>query len=155
MIKYNTIVFIDEDNTGLSPFAAGLFKKKLRETGSTISTYSKGTAVLFPEPVNPRIAELAKARGVFLENHSAAALQEEDYADDTLILTMDSISRNRVYATCAGPANIFMLKEYMGENGELRLPIGEGIEKYEAVCTAIDRLLDGLIQKIKEEDILI
>lgn len=152
MIK--RVIFVDEDNTGLGPFSAALFAKKYGAETESISADSRGTVVLFPEPANSRIAEIALNYGVDIRDHQAAALSEDDFGPDVLMLALDSTSQKRAFAAHSGFSNIFILKEYVGETGDVRTPLGESEEKYEAACETIDRLMVQLIQKLKDEEIL-
>lgn len=148
------VIFVDEDNTGLSPLAAALFDARSGGKASGISAQSRGTVVLFPEPVNSMIADIALKYGVNIQDHQARALSEADYGPDVLILALDSTSQKRAFAAHSGFSNIFILKEYIGETGDVKAPLGEGREKYETVCETVERLMEQLIQKFKDEEIL-
>ena len=148
------IIFVDEDNTGLGPFAAALFMKKTAEGPGNLTADSRGTVVLFPEPVNSMIAKIAMKYGVDISDHQAEKLSEEDYEADVLMLALDSASQKRAFAAHSGFSSIFILKEYVGETGDVRTPLGGNEEKYEGVCETIDRLIMQLIQKLKDEEIL-
>ncbi len=151
-MKYKKVIFIDEENTRLSPFAAMLFRKKMIDRGLSVMSDSRGTVVLFPEPANQKVADLAIGFGVTLLHHRATGLTPEDFTSDTLMLALDGISKKRAFDIQTGMANIFTLREYVGESGDLKLPIGEALEKYETVCETIDRLLELLADKLIEED---
>lgn len=146
------VVFIDEENTGLGPFAATLFKKKSIEGHVNVSSDSRGTVVLFPEPVNRKLAQIAIGYGISLDHHAAVQLNNEDFEGDVLLLALDNSSKKRVFEINNGFSNIFTLKEFLGEAGDIKLPIGEPIEKYEIVCEMIDRLTSNLIEKLKDEE---
>lgn len=152
MIK--KVIFIDEANTGLSAFAAALFRKKLLEAGSGIRTDSKGTVVLFPEPANKKLSDIAPQFGVSLYNHRASQLCSEDFGEDVLILALDNASKRLAFTFKEGFADIFTIREYLGESGDIKLPIGSGADSYEAVCNIINNLLEYLMEKFKEEGIL-
>ena len=152
MIK--KVIFVDEDNTGLSPFAATLFRKKALEGSLKITAESRGTIVLFPEPVNRKLSEAAVGFGTALEDHQAAALEEKDFTADALILTMDSATKKRVLDTGSGFSNVFTLKEYVEETGDVRLPLGESTDKYVIVCETVERLVEHLIEKLRDEEII-
>lgn len=151
-MKYRKVIFIDEENTRLSPFTAVLFRKKMIDTGLALQSASRGTVVLFPEPANQKVADLAIGFGVTLQHHRATMLSPEDFSEDTLMLALDSTSKKRAFDIQTGMGNIYTLKEYVGESGDLRLPLGEPKEKYETVCENIDRLLNALADKLIEEE---
>lgn len=147
------VIFVDEDNTGLGAFAAALLRKKAREKGSSLLAGSRGTVVLFPEPVNRKVAQAALAYGINMESHMARPLEDKDFSPDVLMLAMDSMSQKRAFAAHSGFSNIFILKEYVGETGDVRLPLGENEDKYEAVCETVDRLTDLLFEKIENVEV--
>lgn len=148
------VIFVDEDNTGLGPFAAALLRKSARERGSKVAAASRGTVVLFPEPANRWITEIAAKYGVDLSTHQAKALTEDDLSKEVLMLALDSASQKRAFAELSGFSKIFILKEYVGETGDIRVPLGEGEDKYEAACETVARLVEQLIEKLVDEEIM-
>ena len=150
--KIRNIIFADEDDTEMAPFAAELLKKKL--WARQLYSYcieSCGAIVLFSEPVNPKIAEAAWSFGVSLSEHRAKEADTALFSDDSLILCMDNPSKSRILKKCHGAANVYTLKEYLGEKGDVYLPLGGTMEQYEAACGAVDRLLEALTDIIAKE----
>ena len=149
MKNYKKIVFLDEDNTKLSPITEVLFRQKLEEAGKeSIVVCSRGNVVLFPEPVNQKIVRLSKAYGLDLSEYSATALEKADLSPDTLILTMDAASRDMVYEQYANAVNVYTLKEFLGSTGDLKLPLGGTVDEYATIIEIIGGLLDLLVLKI-------
>ena len=151
MSRYGKLIFLDEENTGLGVLAAGLFRRMLKESALEMKVYSRGLVVLFPEPANQKIAQIGEKQGISLEGHRAMALSAEDLKEGVLVLAMDNASKARAFKAFPGFLDIHTLKEYVGENGDIRLPIGESLEIYEGVCLAVGRLLERLAEKLKEE----
>ena len=152
MKAFNKVIFVDEENTRLGPFAGVLFEERARQAGLDIQTESRGLVVLFPEPANQKIAKIAASLGLSLENHKAEALCTQDFSQENLVLALDEITKKRIFETFATPANVFTLREYVGEIGSVIFPIGEPMEKYEAVCDTVSRLMDALINKLREDE---
>lgn len=151
MSRFQDIIFLDEEGTDLSPYAGVLLQRKLKERGiHGIQVYSRGNVVLFPEPANQKIQELAKINGMSLEDYRARPLEGNEFADTTLVLTFNAASKQMVYDNFPNAANVYMLREYVGEVGEIRLPLGGSIEEYEAVCRVVDRVTDSLLEKLTE-----
>ncbi len=152
--KYNHIIFVDESDTNLGPFAAALFEKKLKERGIySFSISSRGNVVLFPEPVNPKVTEIGASYGLDLGTHKARPLLDRDFSADTLILTIDGESDRQVHENHLDVANVFALRQYVGENGDVVTPIGGDIDKYMTACELTGRLLDLLIDsRVLAED---
>ena len=152
MTKFDEIIFLDEEGTELSPYAQILLKQKLRERGiEGIQVYARGNVVLFPEPASQKMQELAKMKGMSLEDYHAVALDGTEFSDNTLILTFNATSKQRVYDNFPNAANVYMLREYVGEVGDIRLPMGGTIEEYDSVCSVLDRVTDSLLEKLSEE----
>ena len=151
MAQYNRIIFLDEEGTRLSPYAEVLMKWKLKERDITgVVILSRGNVVLFPEPANQKIAELARLKGLSLENYSARELDDSEFSESTLILALDAASKQRVYDRFPNAVNVYMIREFLGESGDIKLPLGGSIEEYAAVCATIDRVTDRLLEKLTE-----
>lgn len=148
MSKFKKIIFIDEGNTMLGPFAEALMRYKLAGLGiNRVQILSRGSVVLFPEPVNPKVNLIAGKKGISLSAHKASAIKESDFSESTLVLTLDEENKNRLYQKYTGAMNVFSLKSYLEKNGDILPPIGGSIEDYEQVCTQLEKLIDGLIEK--------
>lgn len=152
MAKFNRVIFLDEDNTRLSPLASVLFKKKIRAASvEGLNIASRGNIVLFPEPVNQKVVEIAKENDADLSSYAAIALTEEDFSDKTLILALDNASKTKTYDRFNSAVNVYTLKEYLGSNGDLKLPVGGSLEDYLTVIEILKSLLDKLVLKFSEE----
>lgn len=152
MKKFNRIIFLDEDNTKLSPITEVLFRQKLENAGEeSIVVCSRGNVVLFPEPVNQKIARISKSYGQDLSEYSAIGLEKTDLSPDTLVLTMDAASKDMVYDQYTNAVNVYTLKEYLGSSGDLKLPLGGTVDEYATIIEIISGLLDLLAVKIQEE----
>ena len=153
MSRFKKIIFLDEDNTALGPLTAAIFRKKLEENGmEEIRVGDLGNVVLFPEPINQKIEELAKSYDIDIEDHKARELEEKDFSDTTLVLAMDNESKTRAYNKFPSAVNVFALKEYIGSTGDLKLPLGGDLEDYRTVTDIVSTMLDTLIDVLKEKD---
>ena len=154
MPKYQRIIFLDEENTRLSPLTAALFKKKMRQAGKEgLHVSARGTVVLFPEPVNQKIGEIAKeVYHIDLSAYTARGIMETDFSGTTLILAMDNATKVKTYERFSSAANVFTLKEFLGSSGDLKLPLGGTVEEYKTVMDIVSGLLDNLVKKLFAED---
>lgn len=152
MIDHKKIIFLDEENTRLSPITEEMLRLKLREKGlQSPEVCSRGNVVLFPEPVNQKIAQVAKNKGLDLSEYSARQLEETDLGADVLVLALDSQSRTKVFENFTGAGNVYLFKEYLGSTGDLKLPIGGTVDEYTVIVDMIGGLLDVLIEKITDK----
>ncbi len=154
MPNYRRIIFLDEENTRLSPLTAALFKKKLREAGCEgLRVSSRGRVVLFPEPVNQKIGEVARQYFyIDLSSYTAKGITEADFSAQTLVLTMDNATKVKTYEKFTAAANVFTLKEFLGSSGDLKLPLGGTVEEYKTVMDIVSGLLDNLVRKLFAEE---
>lgn len=153
MQKFGKIIFLDEENTRLGPITGALFKKKARAAGlDKYDIASRGTVVLFPEPVNQKIVEIGKTYDIDLTSYSAIAIAEKDFGKECLVLSLDSASKKKVYDRFPSAVNVYTLKEYLGSSGDIKPPLGGTIEDYQMVLNIVGGLLDSLIKKLQEED---
>lgn len=152
MKKYNKVIFLGEDNTRLSPITEVLFQQKLKEAEKDdLLVCSRGIVVLFPEPVNQKIARISKAYGLDLSDYQAIELKESDLSADTLTLAMDISSKDMAYEKFPTASNIYTLKEFLGSSGDLKLPLGGTVDEYATIVEIISGLLDLLIEKLYNE----
>lgn len=150
MPNYQRIIFLDEENTRLSPLTAALFKKKMRQAGiEDMRVTSRGRVVLFPEPVNQKIGEVARVEyHIDLSAHTAREIAEMDFSAQTLVLAMDNATKVKTYEQFTSAANVFTLKEFLGSSGDLKLPLGGTVEEYKTVMDIVSGLLDTLVRKL-------
>ena len=152
MSRFRTIIFLDEEGTGLSPYADVLLKWKLQDRGITgFEVSSKGNVVLFEEPANQKITELARIKGLSLDEYRSKELDGTEFSEDTLILTFNVDSKQKVYDRFPNAVNVYMLREFVAESGDIRLPTGGTIEEYDAVCGIVDRVTDSLLDKLMQQ----
>ena len=47
---------------------------------------------------------------------------------------------------------MYMLREFVGETGDIMLPLGGSIEEYDAVCAVVDRVTDRLLERLTRSE---
>lgn len=150
-MKFTKIIFLDEENTALGPLAEGILKKKLMACKTLdITVSSKGNVVLFPEPINPKIADVAKSHGISLEGHVARQMENGDFSQTTLVLTTDNDSKQKAYSKYTDAVNVFGIREFLGENGDIKFQMGKSVEEYMDVYNLLERTIGTLIEKLLE-----
>ena len=146
---FEKIIFVDEENTRLGPLAAALLAKKLIEADvHGYDVCSRGNVVLFPEPANPKIEEIAEGFGISLAEHRAVQLEDGDFSSRTLTIAIDNSSKAKVYEKYVSAANAFTLKEILDENGDIFFPLGASSEQYESAGENVERLVSDLARKL-------
>ena len=130
MDKYRKIIFADSAGNSRAPMAAELLKEcKIK---LPIDIQARGIVVLFPEPLNQKTEAVLISNGITLENYMSSQLEEEDFAQDTLIIVMGNSDKQKVLDLFknAIPENVQVLTELVGDELEIMDPYGGTLQAY-------------------------
>ncbi|MCG5072826.1 low molecular weight protein-tyrosine-phosphatase [Paraburkholderia tagetis] len=86
------VLVVCEGNICRSPLACAMLAQALPDIGFS----SAGTHALVGEGADPLVLEMARERGVQLEEHVATALTDEQVRAADLILTMTKVQREQI-----------------------------------------------------------
>lgn len=146
--KYNKIIFVCTGNTCRSPMAEVLFKSL--QSDDSYEAVSRGLVVLFPEPSNPKAETVLKSHNLLLKDHIATQLTSEDIDEHTLILAMTKAQKATIEADY-GVEEVFTLKEFAGEEGDVTDPYGGDLIDYENCFAELARLVKKTVIKLSGE----
>jgi protein-tyrosine phosphatase len=149
MSKYKKLIFVCTGNTCRSPMAEVIFRNLDQE--SDILVLSRGLVVLFGEPVNPKTEVVLNKHDLEIKNHISEGLKDSDIDDRTLILTMTNAHKIRLLETYPNAKNVYTIKEYAGESGDVVDPYGGTLVDYEECYIELARLVKKTIYKLNEE----
>lgn len=150
MIKYNKIIFVSNSDTCRGQLAASI----TREIGrgfleqNFIEIESRGIIVLFPEPMNPKTVAIAASKDLDIDGYVSKALTPQDFGMNTLVLTMTESIKKKVYEDFKEALNVFGLKEFVGEDGDVEAAHGGELVDYGELFRNIERLVNKLIDKL-------
>ena len=131
-------MFVCSGNTCRSPMAATIMDNLKKD--KDVVVFSRGMVVLFPEPYNPKAVAVTASHDMIMPNRAAAQLTEDDFDNDTLVLTMSELHKQKIYAEYSNAINVYTLNEYIGDTeGEVKDPYGKGNEEY---VKCFDRLYE-------------
>ena len=149
MLGYSRIIFVCRSNTSRSPMAEAIFKSM--ETNHDIEVLSRGSVVLFPEPINPKVEVVLKNNNLEVIRDKAKQLEKKDIVENTLILTMSEQLKHEVMSNFENVENVHNLTEFVGEQGDVVDPYGGTLKEYEVCFTDLVRLVKKTVYKINEE----
>jgi protein-tyrosine-phosphatase len=147
MLEYSKILFVTEMDTSPGPLAAALLKHYLPLEQAEID--SRGLAVLFPEPMNPKTVAIAASKGLDI-NRSSKQLEPEDFGEDVLVLVLDETKKQTVYDDYVEAVNVYTLKEFINEAGSINNPDGGELADYAKLYEILDEVIIKLAKKLKQ-----
>lgn len=151
MLEYSKILFVTDTDTSTGPLAAAILRHYL-PLEKTVEIDSRGLAVLFPEPMNPKTVAIASAKGLTLDRTSEQ-LVEEDFGTDALVFVLDKTKKQSIYDDYSEAVNVYTLKEYINEAGSIINPDGGELADYAKVYDTLDEIIIKLANKLKQSKI--
>lgn len=145
---YDRIIFVCEGNHSKGPMAETIYKS-LTENES-IPAISRGLVVLFSEPVNEKAVSVLENHGLTCAVEFSKELTKEDITENALILTMTDKQKKQAIDKYEIENNIFSIKEFNGEEGEVKDPYGGTLVDYEECYNELLRLIKKTIYKLDE-----
>lgn len=149
MKRYDKLLLVDKEDTAMAPMAEAIMQHRLLLEDILIE--SRGLVVLFPEPVNHRSEQVLELKGLMLPNHTSRVLEENDFDERTLILTMLQSQKEKLLAEYQNPINVFTLREYVGAEEDPDDPYGGSLEDYETCFEQLWFMTNRLADIIKQE----
>lgn len=150
MVKYNKLIFLCTGNTCRSPMAEVIYKNLDKE--SEVKVISRGQVVLFGEPINPKAEVVLKKHDLEINNRISKGLKGSEIDENTLILTMTNSHKRKIMDTYPNAKNVYTIKEYAGENGDVMDPYGGSLVDYEECYIELARLVKKTVYKINEDN---
>ena len=152
MKRYNKLIFVDDDDNSRAPMAKIIMRSKYLL--GPMEVESRGLVVLFPEPMNQKAEAVQISNGYHVADHVAKQLVQEDIGDDVLILTMEDAQKDKIWENYESAKNVYTLTEYIRLRGELAPLYGEPLKEYGKCYEILEKLLDGLVVQLNEEELL-
>jgi len=147
-----SILFVCTANICRSPMAVALFLARLQQTQLEWRSWkveSAGTWADFDQPACLEAQQTMARRGLDISFHRSREVNPFLLEQFNLILTMEKGQKEALRFEFPKVADrIFMLSEMTGTEVNVRDPIGEPINVFEAVADQIDSLLIRGMERI-------
>lgn len=147
--KYERVVFICTENTCGSPIAETLFQSMCNQ--EDIYCISRGLIVLFSEPMNPKVEAVLYNHGLQIAGHTTKQFRSHEADENTLVLTMTEHQKKKVIEDFFVTENVYTIKEYVGEFGDVIDPYGGSMLQYEECYEELARLVKKTVYQIMKE----
>ena len=128
MKHYDKLIFVSESDTATGPMAEAILQREFLLEDILIT--SKGLVVLFPEPINPKAEAVLVSHSLSMKDHISDQLTDDDFDDRTLILTIDSLQKERLLKDHEDAKNVFALSSYIQAEEEVEDPYGGSLADY-------------------------
>lgn len=148
-MKCKKVIFVSNDNTCLGPVAESIFCRIGAEYG--VEAISRGLVVLFPEPLNAKMLAIMEAHHLKPARELSCQLTGEDITEDSLLLAMTDADVAQVLELFP-EANVHKLRSFVGQKGDIEIPLGGSLDDYETCYEHMDLLTKMAAQIIFKED---
>ena len=151
-MRYDKIIFCSSDCTYRAPAAAEILKKNISDNKhmDDVVVEAKGMVVLFPEPVNGKVLAISRSKGYDLDEYVAESLLETDFDIRHLVIVMTEDSKQKLYDTYTNAINVYAIKEFVGEQGDIDIPFGGNLADYGESFSELERIVKLMIAKLEE-----
>jgi protein-tyrosine phosphatase len=150
MRLYNKIVFVGESGTSRSAMALAIMKEyRLKQP---VEIMCRALVALFSEPINQKAEAVLISNGITVGEYISVQLSEEDFADDTLMIVMEEVQREKIVESYenANPMNIQVLTEMVGDELEIINPYGGSLQLYGLCYETLNKSIKKLVEKLNE-----
>lgn len=148
MLKYSKVLFVTDTDTSPGPLATALLKHYMPL--EQVEVDSRGLAVPFPEPLNPKTVAIAASKGIEIGG-SSRQLEEQDFGEDVLVLVLDETKKQTVYDDYAEAVNVYTLTEFINETGSITNPDGGELVDYAKLYDNLDEVIIKLAYKLRQK----
>lgn len=152
-MKFDKIIFVCTGNTCRSPMAEYMMKYQWQDKDNT-EIISRGIAAFSHEPMNPKTVRALEVNEIPYEQRTGKALNEKDLEGRVLILTMTQ--GHKLSFKNAGKKDdypvIYTIKEFAGEDGDVKDPYGMSERAYDLCYLELERLIGKVINRLKGDE---
>lgn len=148
MEEIKKIIFVEEHGNERAIMAKALFDEYHRE--KEIVSDAKGIVVLFPQPINQKIEAVLISNGLNCSDFMSSQLTEEDFTEDTLVLTMEEKQKQRVMELFQNAQNVQLLTDLTGDELEIMDPYGGTLQAYGLCYESLSIIIKKLVMLVSK-----
>lgn len=150
MKQYQRIIFVGENGTCRSAMAAAILQEY--RLNRPVEILSRARVALFPEPINQKAEAVLISNGITVEGFMSEQLSEEDFSEDTLVITMEEAQREKILQDYkAQEEQVQVLTQLVGDELEIMNPYGGTLQAYGLCYETLNKSLKKLVDKLNEE----
>lgn len=143
---FDRLIFVCRENTSRSIMAETIYNSI--SENSDLEAISRGMVVLFPEPINEKVITVLENHGLSPKRKRSLPLEKEDFTNQTLVLTMTEKIKNQIVKAHPQMEEVYTLKEFSGEIGDVSDPYGGTLLDYEDCFNELVMLIKKMIYKL-------
>jgi protein-tyrosine phosphatase len=148
MKLYDRVVFVGRSGSCREPMAAGILQDLLLK--EEIEVLARGLVVSFPEPMNQKAEAVLISNGISMPGFVSVELAQEDVAGNTLVLTMDSLQKEKVLSHFSKVTDVYTLNEFVGDELEIVDPYGGALPAYGLCYEMLRKSIKKLVKILSE-----
>ena len=149
MNNINRVIFASGSGTSRAPMAAAIFRSFPHPR--SIICEARGLIVQFPEPLNQKAEAILISNGIELKDYSSKQLQDSDFSENTLVITMEESGRQKILSEYenATEENTRLLNELVGDELEVMDPYGGSVQTYGLCYEVLKASIEKLIKLLE------
>lgn len=144
------IIFVAKSGTSREPMAAGIMNEFVLK--KPVEILARGLVVQFPEPMNQKAEAVLISNGINTEGFTSKQLDIEEVTENTIILTMESSDRDKVFELYPeiNPEHVYVLSEFVGDELEILDPYGGALQNYGLCYESLRMTIKKLVKILNE-----
>ena len=148
---WDKVIFVCKSGTCRAPMAAALLRECCLKRDIEIE--ARGLVVLFPEPLNQKVAAVMISNGINMEGYMSEQLVAEDVDANTLILVMEAKDIPQVLAIVGEDRlpQVQVLSTLVGEELEIMDPYGAPLPSYGLCFESLSKTIKKLAAWLNEQ----
>lgn len=152
-MKYQRIIFVDENGTCRAPMAAEILRECLLD--DPLEIVARGLVVLFPEPLNQKADAVMISNGIHVENYQTVGLSPADVTEQTLLICFEDAQRERILKLLPPEfpeGQVRVLHELTGDELEIMNPYGAPLPTYGLLFESLNKAIFKLAKRMEKEE---